>query len=150
MRNLIFIILLLLISVTNSFSQQIQNGLRLEAFIDNKPIEPKAIKLEICAKKAEIIPKLNDTGEFSTDILNWIEKSEEDILVKISFRSYELDFSNLTKDHLRGYWRVSVKNPPFSVSEDIPNPEKVQYIYQIEFNSGNSLGTVMHKIKYKN
>lgn len=150
MKNRISLMFMLILAFfAQSHSQTSYDPVRVSAYVDNKSVKAMDLKVEVNAGQIKTVSKLDNYGNLATDIFNWIGEDQNNVQLRVSFYKYELEFFDLTKGHLAGNWKISVKNPPFPVSEDIPRPETVSYVYSIEFNSGNSLGTVMSRIKYK-
>lgn len=131
----------------NVFTQSSNNTVNISSVINGKAVKSDKLKLEIDLGNKILSPPII-RGQFALDVDNWPDDVKGNICLKITYKQYVLEFMDLTKDHFRGAWKVVVSKPD-SPSEDIPNPDEVDYVYSIEFYSGNSIGTVRSGIKYK-
>jgi len=144
-----FVFLLLLFFIcfaVNVFAQSSVRTVNISSIINKKTVRSDKLKVEIRSGDRILSPQIV-RGRFAVDLSDWPDEADN-IALKITYNQYVLEFVDLTKDHFQGAWKVLVCKPD-SPSEDIPNPDAVDYVYSIEFYSGNSVGTVLTKIKYK-
>lgn len=106
------------------------------------------LKVELSIDKKPIFPQI--TGdELSLSLPDSVDEDKPDVALKITYKRYELEFIDLTKNHLKGQWKIFIKTTPKLDLSEVPNAENVDYGYGIEFQSGDSLGTVWSGLKYK-
>jgi hypothetical protein len=129
------------------YAQSSGNMVTVSSVINEKAVKSDKLKLEIKVGDKTLSPPIIQ-GRFAVDVSDWPDEIKDNICLRVTYKQYVLEFMDLTKDHFRGAWKVFVSKPD-SPSEDIPNPDAVDYVYSIEFYSGNSIGTVRSKIKYK-
>ncbi|MFN0141323.1 MAG: hypothetical protein ACKVQW_14700 [Pyrinomonadaceae bacterium] len=134
-------------SFLNVIAQSSNNPVNIALVINGKTVESDKLKLEIELGDKKLSPPIV-RGQYSPNVADWPDNANGKICIRITYKKYVLDFMDLTKDHFQGAWKVIVSKPD-SPSEDIPNPDIVDYIYSIEFYSGNSIGIVRSKIRYK-
>jgi hypothetical protein len=118
------------------------------AEIDGKPVNCEKLKVELSVDKKPIFPQI--TGdELSLSLPDLVDEDKRDVVLKVTYKRYELEFIGLTKNHLKGQWKIVITTAPHLDTSDLPNAENVDYAYRIEFQSGDSLGTVWSSLKYR-
>lgn len=145
-RSVIFSLLFTCL-VIDLYAQSSGEMINISSVINEKAVKSDKLKLEIKVGDTTLFPQII-RGRFSVDVSGWPDEVENGICLRITYKQYVLEFVDLTREHFKGAWKVIVSKPD-SPSEDIPDPRTVDYVYSIEFYSGNSPGVVRSKIKIK-
>src|ERR1035437_3375075 len=147
LNRFLFLLLLCMCFVVASYAQSSGNMVNISSVINEKAVKSDKLKLEIKVDDKTLSPPII-RGRFAVNVSDWPDEVKDNIGLRITYKQYVLEFMDLSKDHFQGAWKLIIRRPD-SPSEDIPNHEAVDYVYSIEFDSGNSIGTVRSKIKYK-
>lgn len=148
MVQLIVILLFLITCLAVDLrAQAFDDTVTVSATVNGESIDSDKLKLSITAGERTLKPRII-RGQFLVNLSEFTEQSKENIRLRISYKCYVVEFTDLTASHFRGSWKIIVFKPK-TRSEDIPDPEAVSFVYSVEFNSGDSLGTVRSKIVYK-
>jgi len=113
--------------------------------VNGKPLNSNDLKIKVRVDH-RILTLSVTNGRFTVDLQKHRENAR-DVALTIAYKKYIVTFAELTAGHFQGEWKVMFSKPTFP-SEDIPNPDKVDFVCGIEFRNSEP-GTVITQIKYK-
>lgn len=146
LQRLIFLSALVVLFGVDLYGQISTNVVNISFFVSNTYVKSDKLKLEITAGNKTLCPRIV-RGKFVV-ALSTLSSEQKTFAVRILYKEYVFEFTDLVEEHFHGAWKLSVSKPD-APSADVPRPDIVDYVYSIEFNSGNTMGTVQSRIKYK-
>lgn len=146
----LYVALMLVFSCVSleTFAQSSDRTVKISAEIDGKVIKNEKLRIEVCMDEKKLMPQIIG-DEFSLNFSNWVDVDKQDLVLRIFYKRYVVEFNDLSKDHFQGRWKFSITTAPHLDKTHLPNAENADYAYKIEFMIGNMLGTVRSKVKYK-